>query len=160
MGSQQKSKWAGGILYSPCAEWVVKPNGIALKISCKKGLVKWTASLLIIEDSLRKLWQSTSIATTKIRNGSQQSHCWNLLLSNSFDFLLIVKEETASGMRFFLVLYKKCLSVIKMTQGMFPSISFYVHFQFALHIKKKPEWKCQKCKFWNIIKRFLSLVEV
>lgn len=49
--SQQKRARAFSL---PWAEWVVEPNGIALKTSCKKGLVKWTASLLIIEDSLRK----------------------------------------------------------------------------------------------------------
>lgn len=29
-----------GIQYPPCAEWVAEPNGIALKTSYKKGLVK------------------------------------------------------------------------------------------------------------------------
>lgn len=50
---------SSAIQYLPRAEWVVEPNGVALKTSCKKkGLSKWTASLLIIEDSLRKPWQS------------------------------------------------------------------------------------------------------
>lgn len=52
---------------SPCAEWVEQTMGLALRLSCKKAPIKWSASVLIIEHSLRQLLQSTSITTTEIR---------------------------------------------------------------------------------------------
>lgn len=61
----------------------MEPNGIALKTSYKKGLVKGTASLLIIEDSVRKLWQSSSILTTDIKKRISTN---SLLKSFVFDF--------------------------------------------------------------------------
>lgn len=38
--NRRASEGEEGIYYLQCAEWVVEPNGIALKASCKKGLVK------------------------------------------------------------------------------------------------------------------------